>query len=30
MTVFDRIGISRPELLSLEIAPEGTAIEELV
>jgi len=30
MTVFDRIGITRPELLSLEIAPEGTAIEELI
>ena len=30
MTVYDRLGIERTKLLELEIAPEGTVIEELL
>jgi hypothetical protein len=30
VTVLDRLGISRTNLLALEIAPEGSVIEELV
>lgn len=30
MTIFDRIGISRTSLLTLEVAPEGEVIEELL
>lgn len=30
MTIFDRIGISRTDLLALQIAPEGETIEELI
>ncbi len=30
LTIFDRLGIARTELLALEIAPEGSVIEELI
>ena len=30
LTIFDRLGITRTNLLALEIAPEGEVIEELV